>query len=111
MGSKTILPLVVPSPEPVTDNGCPLASRPMSIGLPALSAPVVRSSACSMYLKVPLTFRLAVRYIVFVDGSMTGVLLIPMSGCVFTQVDADIHGDSMVVRDHSRSHGLSALNA
>ena len=60
MGSNTIFPLVVPSPEPFTDSGCPLASRPMSIGLPALSAPVVKSSACSMYLKVPLAFRFAV---------------------------------------------------
>ena len=42
---------------------------------------------------------------------MTGVLLMPMSGCVFTQVDADIQGVSIVVRDHSRSHGLSALYA
>ena len=48
---------------------------------------------------------------VFVDGSMTGVLLIPIRGCVFTQVDADIHGVSMLVRDQSISHGLSALNA
>ena len=64
-----------------------------------------------MYLNAPLTLRLAVRYIVFVAGSMTGVLLIPMSGCVFTQVDADIHGVSMLVRDQSRSQGLSALNA
>jgi hypothetical protein len=106
-----ILPLLVPSPVPFTASGCPLASRPMSIGLPALSAPVVRSSACSMYLKVPFALRLAARYIVLVDGSMTGVLLIPMSGCVFTQVDADIHGVSMLLRDQIRSQGLSALNA
>ena len=42
---------------------------------------------------------------------MTGVLLIPISGCVFTHVEADIHGVSMVVRDQIRSHGLSALYA
>ena len=46
-------PSGAPSPVPGTVTGWWDASSDMSIGLPGLSAPLAKSSACSMYLNTP----------------------------------------------------------
>src|SRR5262249_40702661 len=58
----------------------PFACACISIGLPAFSAPVVKSRAWSHWWNVVGPLDLEMAYRVFVAGSMTGVPVTPMSG-------------------------------